>query len=54
MLAINPKKRYSAEECLKHPYFEDLHEEEYEPSFEGTIDFSFEKNENITLEEIRI
>ncbi|KAL4467855.1 hypothetical protein ABPG74_013190 [Tetrahymena malaccensis] len=26
MIVFNPEKRYSAEDCLKHPYFLDLHE----------------------------
>jgi len=28
MLTFNPDTRYTVEECLKHPYFEDLYDEE--------------------------
>jgi len=31
MLNINPKKRFTAFECLKHPYFEDIHDISDEP-----------------------
>lgn len=53
MLYIDPRKRYSAEECLNHPYFENLHEEADEPVFEGEIDFSFENDSKLKLDEIR-
>jgi len=53
MLIIDPRKRISAEECLKHPYLESLHEEEDEPVFEGKIDFTFENDTKLTLDEIR-
>lgn len=33
MLIIDPRKRISAEECLKHPYLEALHEEADEPVY---------------------
>ena len=42
LLDLNPKSRISVEEALKHSYFEDLHDSDDEPDFEGTIDFSFE------------
>jgi len=31
MLVFNPDKRYNAEECLAHPYFEGLHNPSEEP-----------------------
>lgn len=31
MLTFNPDKRYSAKECLEHPYFEGIHFPEEEP-----------------------
>ena len=31
MLIFNPEKRYTVKQCLKHPYFEGLHNEEAEP-----------------------
>jgi len=42
MLVINPLKRITAEEALKHKYFENLHDDADEPVFEGVIDFAFE------------
>ena len=54
MLAINPSKRITVEDALKHPffffiilifqlrYFEDIHNEDDEPVFKGEVDFSFE------------
>jgi mitogen-activated protein kinase 1/3 len=30
MLTFNPDKRYAVEECLAHPYFDGLHDEEQE------------------------
>jgi serine/threonine protein kinase len=34
MLVFNPEKRYTVKQCLKHPYFEGLHNEEAEPECE--------------------
>ena len=42
MLVINPLKRITADEALKHKYFENLHDDVDEPVFEGEIDFAFE------------
>ena len=42
MLEIDPKKRMTAEDTLKHKYFESLHDPNDEPSFKGTLDFKFE------------
>ena len=42
MLEIDPKKRITAEETLKHKYFESLHEPADEPKFLGNLDFKFE------------
>ena len=53
MLIIDPRKRISAEECLKHPYLESLHEEADEPIYTGKIDFSFENDAKLSLDEIR-
>lgn len=53
MLDMNPKRRISVDDALKHPYLESLHDPEDEPVFEGTVDFSFEKNPNLTLDDIK-
>ena len=31
ILTFNPDKRYTVEQCLAHPYFESLHNQEEEP-----------------------
>ena len=52
MLDLNPIRRITVEEALKHPYLEQLHEPEDEPTFEGEIDFTFEYNPKLSLEEL--
>ena len=52
MLIFNPKKRYTVEQCISHPYFEGLHDPEQEPTAESTFDFSFDK-ESLTKEKLR-
>ena len=52
MLTFNPKKRYTVDQCLSHPYFEGLHDPEQEPTAESTFDFSFDK-ESLTKEKLR-
>lgn len=42
MLTFNPKKRYTAKECLAHPYFEDLHSGDEEPVAKKVFDWSFD------------
>ncbi|KRX01276.1 Protein kinase-like domain [Pseudocohnilembus persalinus] len=53
MLTINPATRYSADQCLKHPYLSSLHDESDEPVFEGNIDFSFEDDTSLSLDQLR-
>ena len=53
MLDLNPATRITVEEALEHPYLASLHEPEDEPVFEGKIDFSFEGNANLTLEDVK-
>jgi mitogen-activated protein kinase 1/3 len=59
MLEINPKKRISAEEvfikknskkklkikALNHPYLEPVRDADDEPTFDGKIDCTFEKDD---------
>ena len=53
MLDLNPKTRITIEEAIKHPYLENLHDPEDEPIFEGEIDFNFENDPNLTLEDVK-
>lgn len=42
MLTFNPKKRYTIEQCINHPYFADLHDPEQEPISKTPFDWSFD------------
>jgi mitogen-activated protein kinase 1/3 len=42
LLIFNPRKRYTIEQCISHPYFEGLHNPEEEPISESTFDWSFD------------
>jgi len=42
LLDLNPERRITTEEALKHPFLESLHDDEDEPIFTGNLDFSFE------------
>ena len=53
MLDLNPKTRITIEEAIKHQYLENLHDPDDEPIFEGEIDFSFENDPNLTLEDVK-
>jgi serine/threonine protein kinase len=53
MLDLDPNCRISVEEAIKHPYFESLHDPEDEPVFEGEIDFDFESDSNLSLDDIK-
>jgi len=52
MLELNPKRRISAKEALKHPYLTEFHDPSVEPMFEGGVDFSFENNPNLTFVDV--
>ena len=52
MLTFSPKKRYTVEQCISHPYFEGLHDPEQEPTAENIFDFSFDK-ESLSKEKLR-
>jgi mitogen-activated protein kinase 1/3 len=45
MLIFNPEKRYTVKQCLKHPYFEGLHNEEVEPECDEPFDWSWDNFE---------
>jgi serine/threonine protein kinase len=53
MLDLNAFRRITVEEALKHPFLASLHEEEDEPVFTGTIDFSFEVDTTLDLVKIQ-
>jgi mitogen-activated protein kinase 1/3 len=42
MLAFNPSKRFTVQECINHEYFNDLHNPEEEPISESPFDWSFD------------
>lgn len=42
MLDLNPERRITVDEALKHPFLEPMHDPDDEPVFVGQIDFSFE------------
>ena len=42
MLTFNPKKRYTVDQCLSHPYFEGLHDPEQEPITTTPFDLTFD------------
>lgn len=50
MLVINPDKRISAEQAMKHDYFKQLYDADDEPTFQGHIQMEFESDPNLTLE----
>jgi len=51
-LTLDPHKRISAEEALRHPYFENLFHENHIQKFNHTIDFSFEFDEHIDMKRL--
>jgi serine/threonine protein kinase len=53
LLAIDPKKRYTVDQALDHPYFSSIRDESEETSFIGKIDFDFETNPDVTIEGLR-
>lgn len=42
MLTFNPNKRYTVEQCLAHPYFDELHSLDDEPTCDAPFDWSFD------------
>lgn len=53
LLDLNPKTRITIDEAIKHPYLESLHDPDDEPIFEGEINFDFESDPNLTLEDVK-
>jgi len=44
MLTFHPEYRITVEECLEHPYLEELHSQMDEPVADKHFDFDFEKH----------
>jgi mitogen-activated protein kinase 1/3 len=53
LLVFNPKKRYTVEQCISHPYFEGLHNPEEEPISDCQFDWSFDDIE-LTKENLQL
>ena len=53
MLTFSPKKRYTVEQCIAHPYFEGLHDPDQEPTANTQFDYSFDEGE-LTKEKMQI
>lgn len=53
MLDLNPKTRITVDDALKHPYLKEMHDPDDEPTFDGKIDFSFEDDQSLTLEQVQ-
>ena len=53
MLTFSPKKRYTVEQCIAHPYFEGLHDPDQEPTANTKFDYSFDEGE-LTKEKMQI
>ena len=53
MLEIDPLKRLTAKDALKHTFFRELHDPEDEPDFEGKFDFSFETDSSLDLKDFQ-
>ena len=53
LLDLNPNRRIKIDEAIKHPYLESLHDPEDEPVFNETLDFEFENDPNLTLEDVK-
>lgn len=45
MLCFNPLKRLSIKQCIQHPYFEGLHNEETEPIAKEEFDWTWDNFE---------
>ena len=52
-LVFDPRKRITAEEALKHKYFKDLFSEQDLNVLQMEFDFGFEKNPNLTSEQLK-
>ncbi len=54
LLQYDPEKRITAAEAIQHKYFQDVHDPDDVPIFEGSIDFKFENDKTLTLEKLKL
>lgn len=54
LLQVNPNERISASDAIAHPYLKSFYEPSDEPTFKGEVDFKFENDPNITVEDIEL
>ena len=52
MLDLNPHTRITIHEALEHPFLASLHDDEDEPVFSGSFDFSFEADTTLDLTKV--
>ena len=48
---MNPEKRITAHQALKHPFFEDLYDSSDDQVMDCHLDFSFEHDSDLKLPE---
>ena len=53
MIKFNPEKRFSAEECLAHPYFKKLHDSKKEIKSDVIFDWNFDRFKAESKEQMR-
>jgi serine/threonine protein kinase len=53
MLDLNPNTRITINEALEHPFLASLHDDEDEPVFQGSFDFSFEADTTLDLTKVQ-
>eukprot|EP00298_Acanthocystis_sp_HF-20_P023715 c33483_g1_i1.p1 GENE.c33483_g1_i1~~c33483_g1_i1.p1 ORF type:complete len:343 (+),score=112.20 c33483_g1_i1:59-1087(+) len=53
LLAYDPRKRLSAQECLAHPYLEEFHDEEDEPACTIQLSMDIDDNSRGTIDDYR-
>ncbi len=51
-LEFNPDSRITVDQALAHPYLANLHDPTDEPTFDKTVNFTFEKGD-ISLKELK-
>jgi len=52
MLVFNPNARITVDEALKHPYISGYYDAEEIKSMDKKLDFSFENDESLTIENL--
>jgi p38 MAP kinase len=52
MLMLDPEERFSAEDCLRHPYFASYHDPEDEPTA-PLFDIGYEESNELTIDDFK-